>query len=162
VEILYLRSILRGFHYRQARPTRLWEDNASAIAMSNNPVNPDKSRHVDTRWNFLRDMDKAKLIKLRKVPGTENIADALTKSLDGTTLSKHVETIMGVARERLMTRPIPDDKLAPALLPAHKHVEMQAGIRLPLQSFLKSMGWGHDADFDPAPFTRQLLVAAAA
>jgi len=24
------------------------------------------------------------------------------------------------------------------------------------------MGWGHDADFDPAPFTRQLLVAAAA
>lgn len=111
-------------------------------------------------------MDKAKLIKLRKVPGTENIADALTKSLDGTALpvDKHVQTFMGVARERLMARVIPDDKLAPVLLPSHnlKHVEMQAGIRLPLHSFLKQIGWGHDADFDPAPFTRQLLVAAAA
>ena len=78
-------------------------------------------------------MDKEKLIKLCKVQGTENIADALTKSLDSTTLSKHVETIIGVARERLMTRPIPADKLAPPLLPAGKHVKMQAGLHLPLQ-----------------------------
>lgn len=42
VEVLYLRSILRGFRYLrlQQRPTTIWEDNASAITMSNNPQEP--------------------------------------------------------------------------------------------------------------------------
>jgi hypothetical protein len=160
VEVLYLRSILRGFGYVQREPTTVWEDNASAIAMSNNPINPDKSRHIDTRFHFLRDMVKAKLIKLRKVPGTENVADALTKALDGVTLEKHVDLVMGRSRELLMERQVPEDKPGLAIIP--KHVEMNAGLRQPMRCFLKTMGWGHDADFDPTPFAQQLMVAAAA
>jgi hypothetical protein len=159
VEVLYIRSILRGFGYRQDKPTTVWEDNAACIAMSENPVNPEKSRHVDTRYNFLRDMDKSKQLKLRKVPGTENIADALTKALDGPTLHKHMHMVMGSTRTLLMQRPVPDDRLAPAILP--RPAPLPAGTHLPMQTFTKSMGWLHDADFDPAPFTQRLILAAA-
>eukprot|EP00961_Rhodomonas_salina_P053598 718963-Rhodomonas_salina.1 len=48
-EIIYLCSTLRCFWYEQQGPTVLFEDNASCIAMSNNPVNngPAGSRHID-------------------------------------------------------------------------------------------------------------------
>ena len=105
-------------------------------------------------------MVKAKLIRLRKVPGTENVADALTKALDGVTLEKHVDLVMGRSRELLMERQVPEDKPGLAIIP--KHVEMNAGLRQPMRCFLKTMGWGHDADFDPTPFAKQLMVAAAA
>eukprot|EP00961_Rhodomonas_salina_P117870 1586256-Rhodomonas_salina.1 len=49
--------------------------------MSEDPVNAERSRHIDTRIYFLRDMGRDKLLKLRKCAGTQNVADALTKSL---------------------------------------------------------------------------------
>eukprot|EP00961_Rhodomonas_salina_P239555 3236260-Rhodomonas_salina.1 len=86
-EVIYLSS--------QLSPTTIYEDNASCIAMSHNPVKPEHSRHIDTRLYFLRDMVCDKVLKLAKCPGTENVADALTKSVPGPTLAKHREYLLG-------------------------------------------------------------------
>lgn len=80
-EVIYLRNLLRDLGHPQTTPTQIYEDNASCIAMSENPANPKRSRHIDTRMYFLRDMVRDGLLKLRKVAGTRNVADALTKSL---------------------------------------------------------------------------------
>ena len=80
-EVLYLRALLRGFACPQTRPTELWEDNVSCIVMSENPTNRERSRHVDVRVHFLRDMVRDGAVKLIKCAGTQNVADALTKSL---------------------------------------------------------------------------------
>ena len=79
-EVLYLRALLKGFACPQTRPTELWEDNASCILMSENPTNRERSRHVDVRVHFLRDMVRDGAVKLIKCAGTQNVADALTKS----------------------------------------------------------------------------------
>ena len=55
-EVLYLRALLKGFAYLQHGPTEIWKDNASCILMSENPTNRERSRHVDVRVHFLRDM----------------------------------------------------------------------------------------------------------
>ncbi len=55
-EVLYLRAFLKGVAYLQHGPTEIWEDNASCILMSENPTNRERSRHVDVRVHFLRDM----------------------------------------------------------------------------------------------------------
>jgi hypothetical protein len=49
--------------------------------MSENPTNRERSRHVDVRVHFLRDMVRDGSVKLIKCAGTQNVADALTKSL---------------------------------------------------------------------------------
>ena len=67
----------------------MWEDNAACILMSENPVNRDRSRHVDVKFHFLRERVRAGEIKLFKCWGPLNVADALTKSLPRPAFHKH-------------------------------------------------------------------------
>ena len=89
-EVLYLRALLKGFA-PQTRPTELWEDNASCIVMRDNPTNRERSRHVDVRVHFLRDMVRDGAVKLIKCAGTQNVADVRTKSLPKPAFHKHRE-----------------------------------------------------------------------
>ena len=95
VELLYTRALIRDLGYEQKHPTVVWEDNASTILLSENPVNRQASRHIDTRIHFLRDLVSDKVMVLRKCAGTNNPSDALTKSVPGPTLAKHREFLMG-------------------------------------------------------------------
>ena len=97
-EILYLRALLKGFACPQQKPTELWEDNASCILMSENPTNRERSRHVDVRVHFLRDMVRDGSVKFIKCAGTQNVADALTKSLPKPAFHKHREFMQGTAQ----------------------------------------------------------------
>ena len=90
-EFLYLRALLKGFACPQTRPTELLEDNASCILMSENPTNCQRSRHVNVRVYFLRDMVRDGAVKLIKCAGTQNVADVRTKSLPKPAFHKHRE-----------------------------------------------------------------------
>ena len=63
--------------------------------MSENPVNRDRSRHVNVKFHFLRERVRAGEIKLYKCWGPLNVADALTKSLSRPVFHKHVPFIHG-------------------------------------------------------------------
>jgi len=63
--------------------------------MSHNPVKPERSRHIDIKKYFLRDLVRDKVVKLLKCPGPQNVADALTKSVPGPTLAKHRQWLLG-------------------------------------------------------------------
>jgi ABC-type branched-subunit amino acid transport system ATPase component len=97
-EVLYLRALLKGFAYLQRGPTGIWENIASCILMSENPTNRERSRHVDVRVHFLRDMVRDGSVKLIKCAGTQNVADALTKSLPRSAFHKHREFLKGTAQ----------------------------------------------------------------
>ena len=94
-EVVYLRALLRGFGYPQVGATEIWEDNASCIMMSENPTNRDRSRHVDVKVHFLRDLVRDGHVKLLKCAGTQNVSDALTKSLPRPAFEKHREYMIG-------------------------------------------------------------------
>jgi hypothetical protein len=80
-EVAYLCVLLRGFGYTQKKPREIWEDNASYVMMSKNPTNRDRSRRVDVKVHYLRDLVRDGHVKLVKCAGTQNVSDALTKSL---------------------------------------------------------------------------------
>eukprot|EP00961_Rhodomonas_salina_P205003 2767511-Rhodomonas_salina.1 len=63
--------------------------------MSENPVNQERSSHINTRLYFIRDLVSDDVMKLVKVPGKENMADALTKSVPFPTLKKHQRYLWG-------------------------------------------------------------------
>ncbi|KAE8542770.1 hypothetical protein D1P53_000832 [Cryptococcus gattii VGV] len=51
------------------------------IGLGLNPVNHEKSKHIDMRHHFIREKIEDKTVSLAHVPSVENIADLLTKSL---------------------------------------------------------------------------------
>ena len=80
-EVAYLRALLKGFVYTQKDPTEIWEDNTSCIMVSETPTNRDRSKHVDVKVHFLRDLVCDGHMKLFKCAGPQNVSDTLTKSL---------------------------------------------------------------------------------
>ena len=76
----YLRALRLGFDRAPPGLTCVWEDNAACILMSENPVNRDRSRHVDVKFHFLCEQVRAGEIILHKCWGPLNVGD-LTKSL---------------------------------------------------------------------------------
>ena len=59
-------------------------DSTTAIGMCSR-TGVGKTRHIQVRWLWIQDATREKVVRLRKVSGTENVADMRTKYLDGST-----------------------------------------------------------------------------
>ena len=64
-------------------PALLWQDNQSAIKLTENGVGTKKSAHIEIRYFWLHDEQKRGHIQLEYCPTNEMIADILTKPLQG-------------------------------------------------------------------------------
>ena len=62
-------------------PIKLLMDNMSAIALSKNPVHHDRSKHIDTKYHFIRECVEQGTVKIDHVRTEEQLADMFTKAL---------------------------------------------------------------------------------
>lgn len=60
----------------------LFCDNISAINISKNPVQHSKTKHIEIRHHFIRDLVEEKKIKLEYIHTEKQLADIFTKALD--------------------------------------------------------------------------------
>jgi hypothetical protein len=81
-EIVWLRQLLTDLGYSQSSPTYLWEDNRSAIFFSEAPTNHHRTKHIDVRHHFLREMVNKGILKLQHIRTHDQVADILTKNTD--------------------------------------------------------------------------------
>jgi len=58
-------------------------DNTSAINISKNPVQHSRTKVIDIRHHFLRDLVESEVVSLSFIPTGNQLADILTKPLDG-------------------------------------------------------------------------------
>jgi len=58
-------------------------DNTSAINISKNPVQHSWTMHIDIRHHFLRDLVESEVVSLAFILIDNQLADILTKPLDG-------------------------------------------------------------------------------
>jgi hypothetical protein len=58
-------------------------DNTSAINISKNPVQHSRTKHIDIRHHFLRDLVESEVVYFSFIPTENQLADILTKPLDG-------------------------------------------------------------------------------
>ena len=70
-------------------------DNKSAIALTKNPVFHGRSKHIHRRFHFIRECVEKEQVEVEHVPGNEQKADILTKSL-GRTKFKEMRELIGV------------------------------------------------------------------
>jgi hypothetical protein len=55
-QAVWLRRLLRDMSHTEKDPTPIFCDNTSAIALSKNHVFQKKSKHIDTRFHFIREL----------------------------------------------------------------------------------------------------------
>ena len=73
-------------------------DNTSAINISKNPVEHSRTKHIDIRHHFIRDLVENKIIRLEHVGTDRQLADIMTKALDAITYEM-VRVAIGVISE---------------------------------------------------------------
>ena len=81
-EVMWARELLSELGYPQLEPTILGEDNMSTIAMINNDCNGHKTKHIEIRFNLIREQVKLLRIALQHLPTQDMTSDILTKPLD--------------------------------------------------------------------------------
>jgi len=80
-QALWLRSLVSEVTGRSPEPVTLFVDNKSAIALIKNAVFHDRSKHIDTRFYFIRECVEKGQIKVEFVRTEDQRADILTKAL---------------------------------------------------------------------------------
>ena len=70
-------------------------DSQSAIQLARNPVFHAKTKHIDVKYHFIREVIDGKLLQLVKIHTDDNPADLLTKSLHAERFA-HCRSLMGV------------------------------------------------------------------
>ena len=81
--------------YPQLSPTVMWEDNKAAIAFSKNQTCHDRSKHIDIRVYWLRDLVVEGAIVMLHIPTDEQLADFLTKHLRAPQHTKATGLVLG-------------------------------------------------------------------
>ena len=76
-----MRRILEKIGHKQEGSTTIMSDNSSAIKLSKNPIMHGKSKYIDMRFHFLRDVVKDGVIKLEFCGTKDQIPDVMTKPL---------------------------------------------------------------------------------
>jgi hypothetical protein len=91
-EVVWLRKVLAEMGEIQTNPTCMFEDNQSCISFVKNGRLNKRSKHIDTKKNYIKDMcDKE--IMLRYCPTEDMVADIMTKPLGCVKLHKFVEEL---------------------------------------------------------------------
>jgi hypothetical protein len=99
-EAIWLRKLLTGLFDLEMEATMILCDNQSYIKMRENPMFHDKSKHIEIRYHYIRDMVQRGAIKLHYVGTDEQVADVLTKPLSRVKF-EHFRDKLGVVRKDL-------------------------------------------------------------
>jgi hypothetical protein len=80
-EMLWVRNLLSELHVLRKDPLRMWCDNKSAISIANNPVQHDRTKHVEIDRFFIKEKLDEGILEISHVNSGAQIADCLTKGL---------------------------------------------------------------------------------
>ncbi|KAK2373607.1 putative mitochondrial protein [Trifolium repens] len=86
-QLVWMKQMLKEYDVEQDALT-LYCDNMSAINISKNPVQHSKTKHIDIRHHYIRDLVESKIVVLEHVGTKEQIADIFTKALDAVQFEK--------------------------------------------------------------------------
>jgi hypothetical protein len=77
--LLKLSGSLLDLHHKQVKPTIMFSDNQAAIALSNNHEAHQCTKHIDTKYHFVRERVEDGSVTIKFLPTNQQPADILTK-----------------------------------------------------------------------------------
>jgi hypothetical protein len=95
-EVLWLRGLMTELGLGVQNPSMVLGDNQSTIALSENGVKSERTKHVDVKYHFITDEISKGAVGVKWVPSAEQQADIFTKAL--------AAPVFELLREQLMMR----------------------------------------------------------
>jgi hypothetical protein len=80
-EAVWLLNLLSDLFDHEMDPTTIHCDNQSCVKLFENPVFHDRSKHIEIKYHYIRDMVQKKTVHVQYLSTHEQIADIFTKPL---------------------------------------------------------------------------------
>ena len=80
-ESLFLKQLVCDMLNLSDLKIHIGVDNQSAMKLSKNPISHQRSKHIDIKYHFIRDIISKGLVELYYIPSQHNVADLFTKPL---------------------------------------------------------------------------------
>ena len=80
-QLLCMKKLLTDYEITQDTMV-IYCDNSSAIDTFENPVQHSKTKHIEIRYHFIKDLVERKIVALEYIPTERQNADIFTKPLD--------------------------------------------------------------------------------
>ncbi|XP_046861998.1 secreted RxLR effector protein 161-like [Xenia sp. Carnegie-2017] len=95
-EIVWLKKLLQDVNVRSEKSLVIYEDNQGAIELSKNAKFPNRTKHIDIAFHFIREKVGNGSIDAKYCPTDQMLADIMTKSLSKEKFIKFRE-LLGVS-----------------------------------------------------------------
>ncbi|WJZ81667.1 hypothetical protein VitviT2T_001496 [Vitis vinifera] len=92
-EALWLRLLLQDLGYLSRQPIRLFCDNKVACDIAHNPIQHDRTKHVEVDRFFIKEKLDDKIVELPKIRSENQLADILTKAVSSQVFSKILDKL---------------------------------------------------------------------
>lgn len=79
--LVWMKRVLKKIGYNGSESPVIFCDNSSTIKLSRNPVMHGRSKHIDVRFHFLRDLVNEGVVQIQYCCTQQQIADIFTKPL---------------------------------------------------------------------------------
>lgn len=92
-EAIWLRKLMQELNHQQLHPTTIHIDNQGAQALTRNPVQHNRSKHIDIQYHFVREQVEANQVQLKYLETSNMPADILTKPIARDAHERHLKRI---------------------------------------------------------------------
>ncbi|KAK1383635.1 hypothetical protein POM88_021370 [Heracleum sosnowskyi] len=101
-QILWMKNQLLDYGLRVDK-IPIFCDNTNAIAITENPVQHSRTKHIDIKYHFIREHVMNGTMELHFVPSEKHLADIFTKPLDESTFSRLVSELAMTPTNKTMS-----------------------------------------------------------
>ena len=95
-DMLYAKNLLESIGLKVELPMKLEMDNKGAVDLMHSISVSGRTKHIEYRYLWLRDMQEQNIIDVQWLQGNENETDIQTKNVAGPLFKKHCEVYCGI------------------------------------------------------------------
>ena len=92
-EVPFILQLLKFLRIKVKMPVKVKVDNIGAIYMSQGEASTTRTRHMDTRYFYVNEMQEQGIIEVIFVKSEDNRADVATKNVDAKVMRYHIDEL---------------------------------------------------------------------
>jgi hypothetical protein len=94
-EMMFIKQVLESIGETVELPMKLFVDNHGALFLVQNKSTTGRTKHMDVRHHYMRNLVDEKILQVEYIPSEMNTSDTLTKNLPTGPFNEHADKLVG-------------------------------------------------------------------